>query len=422
MAPADTAPAAPAASAAVVLPHPPAPGRVGQGTVIEQSRAVAEVYAAVMIAREAPRNIQAAIRAMEQACQTPELADRAFYTQKRTGGPVTDASIHLARELVNCWGNVQTSVFELRRDDEHGQSEMQAVAWDLERNNRVSLGFIQPHMRDKDGGLVKLTSMGSIYESNANAGARRLRQCIFSVLPNWYVERAKALCRKTLNDGGGKPLPQRIAEALRLFEAEYNVGEADIARMLGKPADKWTAVDLGHLRVTYASLQQGTLTVGEAFPPEKLTDPADLAPTTPATTRPPAPAEPPAPTGPPVPAELPAATPPAGSAEPEPTEPAEPEPEPEAEPRAGTAAEPASGSAPKALMDKIRGQLDKVGVTAPDRAGVLGDILRRRVRSTTDLTTADAQRVAEFLNRATVADDPVHAFDALLDHHKETAP
>lgn len=243
----------------------PRPGRVGQGTVIEQSRAVAEVYAAVMIARDNPRQQQRAIRDMEQACRTPELANVAFYSYPRAGQTVSDASIHLARELAVCWGNIQHSVKELRRDDDYGQSEMQAIAWDLETNARVEAVFIQPHMRDKKGGPVKLVEMREVYESNANAGARRVRQCIFAVLPRWYVERAKALCRQTMQDGGGVPMPQRVSKALALF-VELGITEADITRKLGRPSGEWTPKDLADLTVTYQSLVQGTVTREQAFP------------------------------------------------------------------------------------------------------------------------------------------------------------
>lgn len=387
----------------ITLPHPvTSPGRVGQATAVEQSRAVAEVYAAVMIARDNPRDTQAAIRAMEQACQTPELADRAFYTQKRSTGTVTDASIHLARELASCWGNIQSAVHELRRDDEYGQSEMQAVAWDLEKNNRVAMGFVQPHARDKEGGVQKLTSLTSIYESNANAGARRLRQCIFAVLPGWYVERAKALCRKTLNDGGGKPLPQRIAEALRLFEDEFGIDRDAICRKLGKPTSAWTPIDLGQLRVTYASLQQGTLTPQDAFPPATLgrDDITD------------------GPAAPPRQLRQPDAQPPQPEpAEPEPADPGPADPE---APEPGAAADsdtpPADPArAPAELITKLKDQLKNMGITDPaEYLYVLEQVTGRRLRSTSDITVAEGQTAAELFNRAGHQDDPARALDQLL--------
>lgn len=378
-----------------------APGRIGQATAVEQSRAVAEVYAAVMIAREAPRDIQAAIRAMEQACQTPEVALKAFYEVPRGGKTATDVSVHLARELATCWGNIQSHVAELRRDDEYGQSEMQAVAWDLETNNRVANTFIQPHRRaGKNSELLVDTQ--AIYETNANAGARRLRQCILAVLPAWYVERAKALCRKTANDGGGKPLPQRISEALKLFDA-FNVTEDDIARRLGRPADRWTHADLGRLVITYESLSQGTLSRDEAFPPESIGDPGDIAPV--AAAQPATAQQKPAPA---------------------PAEPVSDQDEASAAETAQASAEdsqeqPPPQRADPALVKKVREQLTKIGVsTAAEQLHVLRTIVGRDLPNSASLTTAEGQAIAERLVRIGHADHPGNALDQYLAELQES--
>ena len=253
-------------SSAVQLPQPGAT-RIGQGTAIEQSRAAAEVYASVLAADARPRNVQGAIRSMDDACRMRELAERAFFRFNRGGGNVTGPTIHLARELARCWGNVQYGVAELRRDDDHGQSEMQAFAWDLETNARASAIFIVPHKRDKRGGPESLTDMRDIYENNANNGARRVREALFSVLPLWYVEQAKALCTKTLEDGGGKPLPQRIAASIEAFGA-IGVSERQLEEKVGRPSQAWTALDLAPLTVIYQSIKRGEVTRDEEFPPE----------------------------------------------------------------------------------------------------------------------------------------------------------
>lgn len=264
-------------SSAVQLPQPGAT-RIGQGTAIEQSRAAAEVFASVMAADARPRNVQAAIRAMNDACRMRELAERAFFRFSRGGGQVSGPSIHLARELARCWGNVQYGVAELRRDDDHGQSEMQAFAWDLETNTRPSAIFIVPHKRDKRGGPESLTDMRDIYENNANNGARRVREALFSVLPLWYVEQAKALCTKTLEDGGGKPLPQRVAASIEAF-AGIGVSEQQLAEKVGRPSGAWTALDLAPLTVIYQSIKRGETTRDDEFPPEvAVLTAAELAP------------------------------------------------------------------------------------------------------------------------------------------------
>ncbi len=248
----------------------PQPGRIGQATAIEQSRAVAEVYAAVMVARDVPRNQQAALRDMREVCAMPALAERAFFAFPRGKQTVEGASIHLARELARCWGNIQHGVGELRRDDEHGQSEMLAFAWDLQSNSRVQTIFIVPHKRDTRDGVKPLTDMRDLYENNANQGARRVRECIFAVVPVWFREEAETICRRTLNDGGGKPLQQRVADAVERF-AELDVTEADLARKVGRPLAEWTAATVGGLVTVYQSLKRGELRRDDVFPQETVT-------------------------------------------------------------------------------------------------------------------------------------------------------
>lgn len=242
------------------------PGRIGQGTAVEQARAVAEVMAAIQVARQFPRDIQQAIRLMEDACKQPALAERAFFRYNRGGGTVTGPSIHLARQLAVAWGNVQHGITEMRRDDEYGQSEMQAWAWDVETNTRVANTFIVPHRRDTRDGWKLLTDQRDIYENNANNAARRLREAIFAVLPTWYTETAKDLCNKTLRDGGGRPLPQRISDALDGYAA-IGISEAQLEDKLGSPRARWTEHDVVQLGVIYKSLRNGEIRKDEEFPP-----------------------------------------------------------------------------------------------------------------------------------------------------------
>src|SRR5690606_11464831 len=138
-----------------------------------------------------PRDLASAVAAMRESCSQPALAERAFFRFPRGGHVVTGPSVHLARELARCWGNVQYGVQEMRRDDAAGTSEMQAWAWDVQTNTRSSHTFIVPHKRDKRDGPEKLVDMRDIYENNANNAARRLREAIFAVVPMWFTEQAK---------------------------------------------------------------------------------------------------------------------------------------------------------------------------------------------------------------------------------------
>lgn len=268
-----------------------APGRIGQATAVEQSRAVAEVAAAVQVAQACPRDVRSAVAEMRRACQQPRLAERAFFRYNRGDGMVTGPSIYLARELARCWGNFQAGVGELRRDDEHGQSEMQAWAWDVQTNSRTSTTFIVPHARDLTGGKRRdLIALRDIYENNANNAARRLREMILGLLPQWFVEEAKDLCTATLQAGGGKPLDQRVREAVEVF-AGVGVSRERLERRIGHPSSSWTPQDLATLSVIFRSLQRGEIRVEDEFAAERTTV-EDVAPAQQAAAPEKAPAEP----------------------------------------------------------------------------------------------------------------------------------
>lgn len=249
---------------------PKLPARVGQGTVVEQTRAAAEVAAAVQVAQQCPRDIQTAVAQMRESCSQTALAERAFYRFPRAGSTVSGPSVHLARELARCWGNVQYGIAELRRDDIAAESEVIAYAWDVQTNTRNSNTFFAPHKRDTKKGVQVLTDMRDIYESNANQGARRVREAIFAILPPWFVEEAKELCAKTLREGGGVPLPKRIADAIRTYDAE-GVTAGQLEAKLGRPSAKWTEHDVAQLRIIAQSIARGETTKEEEFAPPPVT-------------------------------------------------------------------------------------------------------------------------------------------------------
>lgn len=247
-----------------------APRGASQGAVVEQARAVADVQAAAQMARMFPRDTSVAVEAMEESCRQVELADRAFFSYPRAGQTVVGGSVHLARELARCWGHMDYGVKELSRGE--SESEMLAFAWDLQTNARAETTFIVPHVRSRSrGGAVELTDVRDIYENNANMGARRLREMIFSVLPAWFVEQAKALCQRTLEEGDGSAsLGQRVASAVAAFD-ELGVSRRRLEARVGRPTSEWTAGDVARIGVVYGSLQRGESRVEDEFESESVT-------------------------------------------------------------------------------------------------------------------------------------------------------
>lgn len=238
-----------------------------EATAVEQSRAIAEVQAAVVVAQQCPRNVQQAIAEMEQACSQPALAHRAFWSLPRGGKKLEGSSVHLARELARCWGNADYGIREMRRDDEAGESEMQAWAWDQQSNVRSSRSFIVPHAIMAKGKRKHLTDLSDIANNNNSVAARAVRETIFTILPVWFREQAEAVASKTLQGGeSGKTLEQRKADAIAHFERAWNVTREQIETLLDRKSGQWTAQDLGFLMVLNGELERGEKRVEDEFP------------------------------------------------------------------------------------------------------------------------------------------------------------
>lgn len=253
----------------IALPNQPQ--ATSQGTAVEQTRAAAEVAAAVSVARNFPRSPTDATEAMKDLCTRLTVAQKAFYEVPNRGAGM---SVHIARELARIWGNLDYGVRELRRDDREGVSEMTVWAWDQETNVRSTRSFIQPHAKSlKGGGRKALTDINDVYLNNQNTGARAVRECIFTVLPGWFISDAETMLRKTLERGDGKPLTERIGDALELF-GSVSVTPAQLEARTGKHPTKWSASDLAGLARIYATITQDGIPASEFFPETAVQIPA----------------------------------------------------------------------------------------------------------------------------------------------------
>lgn len=247
-----------------------------QAAGIEHSRAIAEVQAAVLVAQQCPRNEPLALQKAIESCRQMEVAEAAFYKFPRGGETVSGETIALAVELARCWGNIDYGIMELSRNDGAHESEMLAFAWDLESNTKARMTFIVPHKRDKRGGAQLLTDMRDIYENNANNGARRLRECIYRVLPPYLKEQAKRACYATLEAGASeKPLQVSVAEAIAAFK-ETGVSVDRLETKFG-PSTAWTPADLAQLRVSLRSIKRREVDADEEFPRSRAAAGDDVA-------------------------------------------------------------------------------------------------------------------------------------------------
>lgn len=247
-----------------------APATITQATEVERARAVAEVQAAVTVARNCPRDLDRIIADVKNTCSRLPVAERAFYAVDNRG---SGASVHLARELARIYGNLDYGVRELRRDDEAGESEVEAFCWDQEQNVRTRRSFQVPHARmrgrGRDRARVPLVDLTDVYLNNQNIGARAVRECIYAVLPDWIKALAEETCRATLAHGDGKPLAERIAAMLGAFD-KLGISQAQLETRSGKTRNRWTPDDLGRLAIDYQSITSDGIDPESIFPADTL--------------------------------------------------------------------------------------------------------------------------------------------------------
>lgn len=235
----------------------------------DQARAIAEIQAAMTLARMNPREMNRVMDKIKRACARPTLAEQAQYAFKRGTEIVSGPSIRLAEVLANSWGNMQYGLREVARNN--GSSEVEAYCWDLENNVKAIRSFQARHIRNTKKGTYNLTDERDIYELVANLGQRRVRACILEVIDADVVEEAERLCDVTLKAN----LPGNLAETIKKMVATFNeigVTAEQIETFLGHNLSAIQNGEIIRLKKVFRSLKDGMGKKEDFFPPVKAVE------------------------------------------------------------------------------------------------------------------------------------------------------
>lgn len=239
-------------------------------------REIAEVQAAIMLAKRFPRNQMEAMDRILTACQRPTLAESALYSYSRGGSDVTGPSIRMAEAIAQNWGNVQFGVREL--EQRNGESTVEAFAWDVETNTRQVKVFQVAHKRHTKKGSYQLEDPRDIYEMVANQGARRLRACILGVIPSDVVDSAVKQCEDTMK-AKADTSPEAIKKLIEAFAA-FKVTKEQIEQRIQRRMDAITPAQIVSLRKVYNSLKDGMSSISDWFegaPAQPAKEPAPVS-------------------------------------------------------------------------------------------------------------------------------------------------
>lgn len=235
--------------------------QTGSLVEVESQRAIAEVQAAMVIARKFPRDPIAVMDRILAACTRPSLAESALYSYSRGGSEITGPSIRLAEVLAQTWGNMQFGIREL--DQTAGESTVEAYAWDIENNVRQVKSFKVKHLRSTKKGTFKLEDPRDIYELTANQGARRLRACILGVIPGDVIESATKQCEATLTTKIAIT-PELLVRMVEKF-AEFGVTKEQIEKRIQRRIEAITPALMVQLGKISNSLKDGMSSPSDWF-------------------------------------------------------------------------------------------------------------------------------------------------------------
>jgi hypothetical protein len=220
---------------------------------VATQREVAEVQAAMILAKKFPRNPLEALDRILVTCQRPGLAEGALYSYSRGGTEITGPSIRLAEGIAQIWGNIQFGIREL--EQRNGESTVESFAWDIETNTRQVKVFQVKHERHTKKGKYTLEDPRDIYEMTANQGARRLRACILGIIPGDVVEEAVKQCEETLKAKADLS-PDALKKMMDSF-AVYKVTKEMIEKRIQRKIESITASQKVSLGKIYNSLKDG---------------------------------------------------------------------------------------------------------------------------------------------------------------------
>lgn len=229
-----------------------------------QQREIAEVQAAMVIAKRFPRDQIEAMDRILQACTRPSLAEGALYSYSRGGSEITGPSIRLAEVAAQSWGNVQFGVREL--EQRNGESTVEAFAWDIETNTRQVKVFQVKHERHSRKGTTRLEDPRDVYELVANQGARRLRACILGVIPGDVIEAAVKQCEQTMK-ASADTSPEGLRKLVQAFE-QFGVTQAQIEKRNQCRLEATRPAQVVNLKKVWASLRDGMSSPADWFEPE----------------------------------------------------------------------------------------------------------------------------------------------------------
>lgn len=236
----------------------------------DMMREVAKVQAAVMLAKQFPRNLALAVDKIKTACGDVVVADDALYQYNRGGTDVTGPTVGLMTMIATYMGNIKFG-FDVTNQrvpsvptiENPGETEIRAWAWDVENNTERSTTFTVRHIRNTKKGSSVITDERDVYEMCANLASRRMRRALEDLVPSYIVDTAVEACQETMKSNV-EVTPETIKKLIDSFQ-KFGVSKQQLEKRIGRNIDALTPGLYVKLRSIWKSLNDGMSEVQDWF-------------------------------------------------------------------------------------------------------------------------------------------------------------
>lgn len=230
------------------------------GIYEQQDRAMIDTQIAT--AKKYPRNItRSTNNAIAIVTMDMETAKVCTYSVPRGGKSITGPSVHLAKILLQQWGNLRVEAKVVETSDRQLTSE--AVCFDLETNIAVKVQ-VKRSIMTKNGRMND--DMITVTGNAANSIA--LRNAVYNVIPRGVVDKVYDSAKKMIT-GDLSSETKLIAKRKQVVDAlkdTYNITEEEVLKAVGKAAQsQLTTDDIITLIGIGTAIKDGDTTVDFAF-------------------------------------------------------------------------------------------------------------------------------------------------------------
>jgi len=198
-----------------------------EGVEMQILRDKASIDIQVSTAHMFKRDITSCVNdALAMATIDVETAMTCGYSVPRGGKAITGPSVHLAKIIMQNWGNFRGEAKVINQTEKFVESE--AIAWDLQKNVAVKVTVKRSIMTNSG----KMKDDMIIVTGNA-ANSIALRNAIFSVIPKAITDKIyRASQQKIIGDAS--EFAKKVKQVFTAFKKGYEQDEESVLKIVGK--------------------------------------------------------------------------------------------------------------------------------------------------------------------------------------------